>query len=930
VKLLLIGWDAADWKVIHPPMDAGKMPHLQRLVKNGATGHITTLHPPLSPMLWTSIATGKRPFKHGILGFSEPTPDGRDVQPVTNLARKSKALWNILNQSDLHSVVIGWWPSHPAEPINGVMVSDRFHRASRLLDEGWPPVANAVHPPELAKTLADLRVHPDQLLPEMVEPFIPLAREIDQDKDQRMALCVRTLAECMSIQSTAIWLLENQPWDLFAVYYDAIDHFCHGFMKYHPPRQSWIGKRDFDLYHNVVSMACQFHDGMLGALLKKAGKDTTVVLLSDHGFHPDHLRPASIPEIPAGPAIEHRDLGVLVISGPGIQRGELHGPSVLDITPTILTLYGLPVGEDMDGKVLSQAFIETPEVAFIPSWDEVCGKDGCHPPHKRLDPVAAHEALEQMIALGYIERPDENREVAVDMTIRELQYNLGEAFQDDDRHLEAHEIFTELCAADPDEQRFAVRLFASCQALGMHDQMRRIVDDLDGRRKALYEEAKTKIEAFGAIERDRARENAEPMSALTEDERRELAHWRNLARFQPAVVDYLKAQVLTAEKRYAEALALLERLTAAHLVRPGVLLETADLYLRLGHHSDAQQVYEKALAIDPDNPQAHIGMCRLALRGRKFGVAAQSALDALQRISRSPLAHFLLGRALAGMKEYERAAEAFRAAISCNPNFPEAHVRLAALLEKHLGAVESAQEHRRLARRMRSRAKTRPAAERVQDSAAVSTRPVTPFFTRAEDMAPLDQSLIIVTGLPRSGTSMLMQMLAAGGLQILSDGLRQADEDNPRGYFEFEPVKNLRKDSGWLCQGRGKAVKIVAPLLTQLPPDLPCRVILCERNLDEILDSQEYMLARRNQPAATPARRQMLKHEYLRMLGRLKAMLAERPQTQLLVIEHRHAISDALATARSVNAFLGGGLDEAKMAAAIDPALHRNRASDSG
>src|SRR5580700_10674938 len=145
-KVLLVGWDAADWKVIQPLMYAGRMPNLQRLVENGATGHISTLHPPLSPMLWTSIATGKRPFKHGILGFSEPTPDGRDVQAITNLSRKSKALWNILNQGDLRSIVIGWWPSHPAEPIHGVMVSDRYHRASRPLDEGWPPVANAVHP----------------------------------------------------------------------------------------------------------------------------------------------------------------------------------------------------------------------------------------------------------------------------------------------------------------------------------------------------------------------------------------------------------------------------------------------------------------------------------------------------------------------------------------------------------------------------------------------------------------------------------------------------------------------------------------------------------------------------------------------------------------------------------------------------------------
>jgi predicted AlkP superfamily phosphohydrolase/phosphomutase/tetratricopeptide (TPR) repeat protein len=996
-KVLLVGWDAADWKVIHPLMDAGKMPNVRRLVENGATGQIATLHPPLSPMLWTSIATGKRPFKHGILGFSEPTPDGRGVQPVTNLSRKSKALWNILNQNHLRSVVIGWWPSHPAEPIDGVMVSDHFHRAGGPLDKGWPPPANAVHPPELAATLADLRVHPDLLTPQMVEPFIPLAKDIDQDNDKRLGLFLRTLAECMSIHAAAIWLLDHQPWDFFAVYYDAIDHFCHGFMKYHPPRQSWIGERDFELYQNVVSMAYQFHDRMLGTLLEKAGKDTTVVLMSDHGFHPDHLRPASIPDIPAGPAIEHRDFGILAISGPDIKRNALlYGASVLDVVPTLLTLFGLPVGEDMDGKVLSQVFAETPRfidnVAFLPSWEEVPGADGRHPPHMRLDPLAAHGALEQMIALGYIERPDDDREVAVEKTIRELSYNLGEAYQDGDRHMAAHQIFSALCAVDPDEQRFAVRLFVSCQALGMHQEMRRIVDDLDGRRRALFDEAKTKIEAWGQVVIERAAANrdredhlrsdlaqtetgnrggadAEPESMpgpslnpplnhryLTDDERRELARWRNLERYQPPVIDYLKAQVLTAEKRYGEALATLERVTEAHLVRPGLFLQTADLYLRLHRWRDAQRVYEKALAIDPDNPHAHIGVCRMALRHRKFSVAAHSALDALQRIHHYPLAHFLLGLALIGMHEFGRAADAFRAAISFNPNFPEAHVRLASVLEKHLGDPDSAREHRRLARRMRGRATTsstrhtvvpfdsvfpfdstpRPlgaekkAAAEVKSVAAVSTPSHTSFATTSAEipaeMPPLAESLIIVTGLPRSGTSMLMQMLAAGGMRVLSDGLLKADEDNPRGYLEFEPVKNMLKDSSWLFAGKGKAIKIVAPLLAALPPGLPCRVILSERDLEEVLDSQERMLARRNHPlAATPERRRMLKEEYARTLGRVEAMLARRPCTQLLVIRHSHAISDPLAAAEKVNRFLGGGLDVANMAAAIDPALHRNR-----
>ncbi len=289
-KVLLIGWDAADWKVIHPLMDAGLMPNVQRLVEGGSMGQIATLHPPLSPMLWTSIATGKRPFKHGIHGFSEPSPDGRSIQPISNLSRRTKALWNILNQNGFTSTVIGWWPSHPAEPIDGVMVSDQYHRACGALDQPWPAPAGTVHPPELTDTLADLRLHPEELAQEMVQFFIPKALEIDEKKDRRMAGLMKTLCECVSIHSAATWLMDNRPWDFFGVYYDAIDHFCHGFMKYHPPRQSFISESDFDLYGNVVNGAYRFHDMMLGTLLQKAGPDTTVILLSDHGFHPDHLR----------------------------------------------------------------------------------------------------------------------------------------------------------------------------------------------------------------------------------------------------------------------------------------------------------------------------------------------------------------------------------------------------------------------------------------------------------------------------------------------------------------------------------------------------------------------------------------------------------------------------------------------------------------
>ncbi|MDE3199248.1 MAG: alkaline phosphatase family protein, partial [Acidobacteriota bacterium] len=200
-RLLLIGWDAADWKVARPLMEQGRMPHLRRIVEGGASGHIATIHPPLSPMLWTSIATGKRAVHHGIHGFFEPAPDGRGAQPVSNLSRSTKAIWNILNQNGLRSIVIGWWPSHPAEPIDGVMVSDLFHRANNPIGEGWPLLEHSVHPASLAETVGALRVHPDSLTPEAVERFIPLAREIDQDRDHRLGMCMTMLAEFLSVEA---------------------------------------------------------------------------------------------------------------------------------------------------------------------------------------------------------------------------------------------------------------------------------------------------------------------------------------------------------------------------------------------------------------------------------------------------------------------------------------------------------------------------------------------------------------------------------------------------------------------------------------------------------------------------------------------------------------------------------------------------------
>jgi len=127
-KVLLIGWDGADWAVISPLMERGEMPHLERLVNEGVMGKLASFQPMYSPLIWNSIATGKFPDKHGIIGFAEVDEQSGETRASTSLSRKCKAIWNILSQEGLRTHVINWFAGHPAEPINGVCISELFGR----------------------------------------------------------------------------------------------------------------------------------------------------------------------------------------------------------------------------------------------------------------------------------------------------------------------------------------------------------------------------------------------------------------------------------------------------------------------------------------------------------------------------------------------------------------------------------------------------------------------------------------------------------------------------------------------------------------------------------------------------------------------------------------------------------------------------------
>ncbi|MBI5506563.1 MAG: sulfotransferase domain-containing protein [Deltaproteobacteria bacterium] len=185
--------------------------------------------------------------------------------------------------------------------------------------------------------------------------------------------------------------------------------------------------------------------------------------------------------------------------------------------------------------------------------------------------------------------------------------------------------------------------------------------------------------------------------------------------------------------------------------------------------------------------------------------------------------------------------------------------------------------------------------------------------------------IVVVSGLPRSGTSMMMRMLEAGGIEPLSDGLRSADDDNPLGYYEFERVKGLPGDTAWLAEAEGRAVKVVSALLEQLPRDHRYKVVFLQRDLGEVLASQRRMLERRGREvdAGGEARLAALFDKHLTVA---RERLAARDEIEVEFIRYDEVIADPRGAARRLALFLGRAFDEAAAARAVDPALYRQRA----
>jgi predicted AlkP superfamily phosphohydrolase/phosphomutase/tetratricopeptide (TPR) repeat protein len=665
-RVLLIGWDAADWHLIHPLIEAGQMPVLQRLIEYGTSGQIATLQPVLSPILWNSIATGKHADKHCILGFVEPTADGGNVRPVQSTSRRAKALWNILSQHGLRTSVVNWFASHPAEPIAGTVLTNRFANLALGPDGDLEPLPpGTVHPPELLDAAEDLRVHPGEITLKQLRPFFTRDHRPDA-RDPRFWSLAQTLAQCATIHNAATWLAARNDWDLLAVYYDSIDHTGHGFIEYHPPAMAHVSAEDAAVYGDVVNGMYRFHDRMLGRLLDLAGPESTVLLLSDHGFYSDHLRPAVREDLlePAkkfGPEMNpvswHRPHGIFVAAGRAIKHDELiHGASLLDIAPTVLTLLGLPWGADMDGRPLTHILADPlSEPERVPTHEVPHPRDGTHRhvPAEESDPFANRQALQQLAELGYVDLPAEGGEAkAVLAAGRDRRNNLAQVYLSTGRAPQAVELLRGLLA-EKDNADLRCQLALALTAEGL------------------------------------LRDAEEVLAQVTPEQTK--SPLRQLA----------MGQVRLAQGRLDEALALLEPLGQADFPLSHLHTMLGQIYARRGLLKKAEAALRRAIKRDDENAAAHDHLGTILRRTRRFEDAVYEHMRSAALQHARPLTHVHLGMALARTGQFDWAIRAFEVAVELAPHYVFAHRCLMHLYRRVKGDDAKARTHYQRARDLR-------------------------------------------------------------------------------------------------------------------------------------------------------------------------------------------------------------------------------------
>lgn len=410
-RTALIGLDGADWRNLLPLIREGKMPVLAAVRRAGTTGTmLTNADYRWSPVLWTSIATGKLPDKHGVTSFMAVVPGQARPIPTPSTQRKVGALWNFFTESGRTAGFVGWWVTWPAEKVNGFIVSDHFsvtrfslgHDYEAAPDESFD--RSQTWPDSLAAELAPLRVPYESIGRDDLAPFADLPDSFRWPERLERFDKVAEFAIAHSVDRShhgaAVRLLHERPPELFGVFYEGIDIMQHYFWEFMDPEEpAWRpSPADVATWGESIERYYRFSDRLVGELIDAGGDGRAVMIVSDHGFRPSDERYAD--KHISG---EHRRQAIFLWAGPGVARGAL-APAVnaVDVAPTILAYHGLPVADDFDGEPLLSAldadWRDAHPLRTVPTWET-----GERERPELPEDSATGDLEERIRALGYIE-----------------------------------------------------------------------------------------------------------------------------------------------------------------------------------------------------------------------------------------------------------------------------------------------------------------------------------------------------------------------------------------------------------------------------------------------------------------------------------------------------------------------------------------------
>jgi len=454
--VVLFGVDGADWRIIDPLIEAGELPHLARLRAKGVYGDFESIEPMLSPMLWTSIATGKYPEKHGILDFTAVDHTQGRVVPVSSNLRTARTVWDILGEFDYTVGVIGWLATWPLEPVRGALVSDRlvYHAFDPDMEYSFSD-AEMASPPELAAELPRLRQEAHQRGKAYIARFqlddpVLNSASLSQDEIERIEELRRLLQSMAMTQTVSLYVYRRYQPHFFAIYYEYIDAICHLFMKYAPPDYPDVTPEQQRRFGHWIAETYRLQDELIGEFLPRLVPQTDVLIISDHGFLSGEQRPKVDSRIGSGGAPAwHRRYGVFVWTGPTLGKsGKYDQAQLVDIAPSLLAVFGVPIGRDMDGQPLDILLGRCPALQWTPTHEKQAGEKDTETPPEPIASELDEEILKRLKTLGYL-GGHSGSTADPSETTSQSQYNLGLSLEKRGKFQEAVRVYQTVLLEDP-------------------------------------------------------------------------------------------------------------------------------------------------------------------------------------------------------------------------------------------------------------------------------------------------------------------------------------------------------------------------------------------------------------------------------------------------------------------------------------------------